>query len=224
MINLVYITKKFDNKIIFQDINLEISIGEVIGIVAPNGYGKTVLLDIITRKIIPDKGRILEKYNSNTRVFYDVQKDTFPEKWTVKDLVDFYASVYAIKIDKNQLDGLLNRYSLLEFKKKYATKLSGGQQRKLMMVIINLVSPDLLIMDEPTAGVDTRSCALFRQDLGKLKKSVTTIVLTSHNLEDMAHVCTRVVFIGNNQIAIDCNEINLDGIKSRYDSLYQEEL
>lgn len=224
MINLVNISKSFKDKTIFEDLNLQINDGEAIGIIAPNGFGKTVLLDILTNKIHPDKGQVQENDMKKESVFYSTQRDAFPEFWTIKDLVNFYLRVYGEKLNDTKFDKYLRRYSLLEYKNKFVTKLSGGQQRKVLMIVTNLVEPKVLIMDEPTAGVDSRSTHYFREDLARLNANGTTIILTSHNFEDITEICNRIVFIKDWTIKLECEELELTRLNSKYDTLYQEEI
>lgn len=215
MIELKNISKSFNGKKVLSNLNLKINDGESIGIVAPNGYGKTVLLEILVKKLLPDNGRI-NSTNSNS-IFYQMQSDHYPENLLVKELIGFYIKVNKKSIQSQYIKRYLERYGLSKLLTKKVNQLSGGQKRKLGIVIALLINPSLIIMDEPSAGIDHKCLVLFREDL---KMNVSTKLVTSHNTNDLLEITDRLCFLNNGRIEKILTKEKYSNFQAIYNSIY----
>lgn len=190
-------------------VSFDIEKGEVFGLLGPNGAGKTTLISTIVT---------LEKLTQG-QIFvdgYDVKKQErkvksligfMPQEliihgyFTVKEVVKFYSGFCGVKPDEERIDYLLHKLSLWDKKDAKVRSLSGGMKRRLLMVKALVHSPNLLILDEPTAGVDLDLREAIWSFVGELKKEGMSILFTTHYLEEAEKLCDRVAFIHRGKLA-----------------------
>ncbi len=210
----VYRTQgKQGEKIALHGINLEIKKGEFVGILGPNGAGKTTIINCIVGVTDPTSGTI--------KVFgHDVVADYKPARQKigissqefnidffakVEDVLYYQAGFFGIVGDerKQRMEEMLNVFHLQEHRTKGFNFLSGGLKRRTVVAKALIHNPDLIILDEPTAGVDVET----RQDIWKylkeLHKNGKTIILTSHYLEEIEEMCERVIIIKGGNVLYD---------------------
>lgn len=221
MISVESISKKFGDKQVLNDLSFVVNDNESIGIVAPNGSGKTVILEMLIGKLRSEKGKIFLPQDIKKNIFYQPQKDCFPENMLVRETVDFYLRIYKKKINRKDIEFYLDRYNISDLRNKRVTKLSGGQQRKLSMVLALILQPKVLILDEPTAGVDLKSIRLFRHDLTRINNSIK--ILTSHNSEDLQEITDRMLFLKNGKIQKEIVNNEYKKFDEIYNAMYLEE-
>lgn len=208
-----------------RGINFEVNAGELFGFIGPDGAGKTTLIRILTSLIIPDKGTaevlgydVVKQYKKiRTLVGYMPGRFSLYQDLSVEENLKFFATIFGTTLEENY-NLIKNIYIYLEpFKKRKAGKLSGGMKQKLALCCALIHNPDLLILDEPTTGVDPVSRDEFWEMLGSLKtEGITTVVSTPYMNE--AKLCDRVALIQKGRILDIDNPSEL--IKRNYKKMY----
>ncbi|ADG71088.1 ABC transporter ATP-binding protein [Brachyspira murdochii] len=193
------IEKKFNKNTILKKIDFDINKGEVTALVGPNGSGKTTLINILLGILKADKGKLkinIDNYKKHIGV--QLQSTPFFEGYTVRDNILMFSALYDIKITDEEINNMLNKYSLNA--KTLAIKLSGGEQKKLAIMIATMQNPDLLIFDEPTASLDPRERYNVKNMIKELAYNNKTILFTSHDLEEVEDIADRIVFLYKGEI------------------------
>lgn len=199
LISAKNIEKKFNKNIILKDVSLDINKGEVIALVGPNGSGKTTLINILLGILKADSGELkinIEDYKKH--IGLQLQSTPFFEGYNVKDNILMFSALYDIKMSDEEIESILNKYNLNP--KTPAIKLSGGEQKKLAIMIATMQNPDLLIFDEPTASLDPRERYNIKNMILELAKNNKTILFTSHDLEEVEDIASKIVFLYKGEI------------------------
>ena len=209
-ITIKNLIKKYPNVTAVNGINLEINEGEFFGLLGPNGAGKSTLINILTGLCNKTSGDVL-LFGKN--VIHDYQEaraliGLVPQEFNfdifekVYNILDFNAGYFGIpaKERKKRIKKVLRDLGLYEKRNVPAQHLSGGMKRKLMIARALLHQPKILILDEPTAGVDVETRKLMWEYLRKLNKQGTTILLTTHYLEEAEALCGRIAIINKGKI------------------------
>ena len=204
------LTKSYNDVPALQGINIDISKGEFFGLLGPNGAGKTTTINILTGLVFKDKGTCLV-FNQDivadyryTRSKIGIAAQELSVDWffTIEKLLYFQAGYYGLstKSAKNKVDELLNRLGLDKKRNSRLRQLSGGMKRRFQIAKALVHDPDILILDEPTAGVDVE----LRHDLWKYLKDLhndgKTILLTTHYIEEAELLCENVAIIDEGKI------------------------
>ncbi len=205
-----------------QGINLTIMPGQFVGLLGPNGAGKTTLVEMIEGIQQPDKGEILimgKKWDGNENelrklIGLSLQETYFIDKLTVWETFMLFSSFY--KLGKERAAEIMNLTGLEEKKKSYVVHLSGGQRQRLALGISLLNKPKILLLDEPTTGLDPNARREVWQILRKLKEfSGTSLILTTHYLEEAEQLCEYIIIIDHGKIL---REGNRESILNESDS------
>ncbi len=216
--------KKTSNVNALNNINLEVKQGEIFGLLGPNGAGKTTFLSILAGTVIKTNGKVnvwgfdLDKNPRQVRasigiVPQEVNLDAF---FSPKKLLDLQAGLYGVK--KNQIitETILKLVSLDEQANSYSRNLSGGMKRRLLIAKAMVHQPPILILDEPTAGVDVELRKNLWDNVKELNKIGVTIILTTHYLFEAQEMCDRIAIINKgNLVALDTTDKLLDRIKTK---------
>ncbi|MGI6259193.1 MAG: ABC transporter ATP-binding protein [Anaerolineaceae bacterium] len=205
--------KSYGKTQVLFDLNLDVKNGECLGVVGGNGAGKTTLLECIEGIRAWQKGDILidgltiENDSKHLRKILGVQlqSSSLPAEIKVKEAVELFAVEHNVRVDERLYDELDVR-QLLD--KQYG-KLSTGQKRRLHLLLAVLHDPKILILDEPTAGLDVNSKHLLYTKINELKEKGKTILLTSHDMYEVENLCDRVVFIDKGRISKELSEESL---------------
>jgi len=207
MIEVSEVKKHFKNVKAVDGINLEIKKGEFVALLGPNGAGKTTLVEMIEGIQLPDSGNITisgQTWQKNEKDLHKIvgislQETRFFEKITVYETLRLFASFYHLK--SQRIDEVLKLINLEEKKESWVVNLSGGQRQRLALGISILNSPQVLLLDEPTTGLDPTARREVWDILNKLKKELnTTLILTTHYMEEAAYLCERIVIMDNGKI------------------------
>ncbi|MBU1976268.1 MAG: ABC transporter ATP-binding protein [Nanoarchaeota archaeon] len=211
------VSKSFGSKTVLSNINLDIYAGEVLGVIGSSGSGKTTLLNTIIGFLKPEKGDVLFRQahllKSGTGSGYDSvyrkkflvkqtygfasQLPSFYKKLSVKENLDYFGTLY----DLSKTAIVQNRNTLLKLmdlnlaENTLAENLSGGMERRLDIACAMMHDPDVLILDEPTADLDPLLKNHIWQLLRSINKKGTTVLVSSHHLQDMEKLCTRVALL-----------------------------
>ena len=208
------ITKKFNNFTAVDNISFSIKCGEIFGFLGPNGAGKTTTIKMLTTLLNPTEGKIrifgvdLSKnpLELKKRMGYMPDVPGFYDEMKASDIMNFYAEFYKIPKLKRQekIDNLLKMMDLNGFKNKKVKTFSRGMKQKLGFATALLNDPEILILDEPTIGLDPGTIRFFRKSIESLNKKGVTIFLSSHILSEVQAVCTKVGIINKGKIiAVD---------------------
>ncbi len=196
------ISKKFGNTQALKDISFEVSEGEIFGFIGPDGAGKTTLFRIIATLLIPDKGNMKVMGLDSVSGYRELRKNigympgrfSLYQDLSVEENLNFYATVFGTTVKENY-DLIADIYSHIEpFRKRQAGKLSGGMKQKLALSCALIHKPGLLILDEPTTGVDAVSRVEFWGMLRKLRQHNITIIVSTPYMDE-AMKCDRVALI-----------------------------
>jgi len=221
VISLKNISEIYDNKIrALDNVSLEVKAGETIGLLGPNGAGKTTLMRIIAGQLQPSSGegivlgknlRELLRSEERFKLSYVPQENIFWPNLSVEENLWMMGAMY--KIPKRELRDrikkLLEEYELWEVRKRLARKLSGGMQKRLSIVMGLINDPEILILDEPTTGLDPAMRASVIGLLEKLNSLGKTILISSHIVEDIERLCERVVIMDRGRIIADAPPMEL---------------
>lgn len=205
------VSKAFGTTKALTDISFTINESEIFGFIGPDGAGKTTLFRIITTLLLPDKGTMSVLGLNSVKNYKELRKNigympgrfSLYQDLSVEENLNFYATVFGTIVEENY-DLISEIYSHIEpFKKRLAGQLSGGMKQKLALSCALIHKPKLLVLDEPTTGVDAVSRSEFWDMLGKLRKYNITIIVSTPYMDE-AMRCDRVALIQNGAIlAID---------------------
>ena len=220
----IYSTKSSNKIIALNNLNLEVKEGEIFGLLGPNGAGKTTFLNILAGTVIKNSGSVnvwgydLDQNPRQVRssigiVPQEVNLDPF---FNPKSLLELQAGLYGIPKKDRITDIILKLVSLEKQANSYARSLSGGMKRRLLIAKAMVHRPPILVLDEPTAGVDVQ----LRRDLWNNMKAVNkqgvTIILTTHLMYEAEEMCNKIAIINKgNLIKLDTTENLLDSIKTK---------
>lgn len=204
MANLIearQLVKRYGNRTTVKGVSLNVAPGEVVAVIGPNGAGKSTTLEMIVGLRQPDGGTV-EYWTADPRRELGVQLQTtpfFPGLTAIENL-HLFAAFYGVKLTNQEAADLLARCKLAEAAKTEASRLSGGQQKRLAIAVTLVHKPRLLLLDEPTAALDPRSRHEIRQMIRQLAERGTAILFTSHDMEEVGKLADRVVLIVAGQV------------------------
>ncbi len=220
----IYSKKSSGRIIALNNLNLEVKVGEIFGLLGPNGAGKTTFLNILAGMVIKDSGRVsvwehdLDKEPRQVRasigiVPQEVNLDAF---FSPKQLLELQAGLYGVPKRDRITNTILKMVSLENQANAYARSLSGGMKRRLLIAKAMVHRPPILVLDEPTAGVDVRLRQNLWNNVKALNKQGVTIILTTHLMYEAEEMCNRIAIINKgNLIKVDTTNNLLDSIKTK---------
>jgi ABC-2 type transport system ATP-binding protein len=196
------VTKKFDARTVVNDIAMQVRPGEIYGFLGPNGSGKTTFLRMLCGLLKPDAGSghclgldfRRESGEIKKRVGYMTQKFSFYEDLSIEENLDFIARLYLLPQRKAAVQKSLERLGMVERRKQLAGTLSGGWKQRLALAACLIHEPQLLLLDEPTAGVDPKARRDFWEEIHKLAASGLTFLITTHYMDEASR-CNRLAYI-----------------------------
>ena len=206
-IELTNIVKKYKDKTVVNNINLNIKEGELFSLLGTNGAGKTTTIKMISTLIKQNSGTIkvlgydtIKDYKIiRNKINVSPQETAVAMNLTVYENLDFMANVYQIENKKDKIDNLIKTFKLEEVLKQKAKTLSGGYMRKLSIAISLINDPKILFLDEPTLGLDVLSRKELWNTINTLKGKIT-IILTTHYIEEAESLSDRVAIMNKGNI------------------------
>ena len=222
----IYSKKNSANKSILalNKLNLEVKSGEIFGLLGPNGAGKTTFINILGGTVMKTSGKVnLWGFDLDTNprqvrasigiVPQEVNLDAF---FSPKKLLELQAGLYGVKKEDRITDLILKMVSLEKEADSYARSLSGGMKRRLLIAKAMVHQPPILVLDEPTAGVDVELRKNLWKNVTELNSLGVTIILTTHNLNEAQEMCNRIAIINKgNLVALDTTEKLLERIDTK---------
>ena len=218
-------SQKSSNQIkALNNLNLEVKEGEIFGLLGPNGAGKTTFLNILAGTVIKNSGTVnvwgydLDKNPRQVRssigiVPQEVNLDPF---FSPKNLLELQAGLYGIPKKDRVTDFILKLVSLEKQANSYARSLSGGMRRRLLIAKAMVHRPPILVLDEPTAGVDVQLRQNLWDNVKELNKQGVTIILTTHLMYEAEEMCNKIAILNKgNLVTLDTTDNLLDRIKTK---------
>jgi Cu-processing system ATP-binding protein len=224
MIRIQHLNKSFDKLDVLKDVSLEIPRGAITAILGPNASGKSTLIKCILGLVNPDSGKILVddepiagRWHYRSKIGYMPQIARFPENLTVDEL---FAMLRDLREGQDDVDiELFARYELGTMGHKRLGQLSGGTRQKTLAAIAMLFAPKILILDEPTVGLDPLATTAFKDKLRKERAAGRTILLSSHLVNEVEELADNIVYLQDGRPFFDgtIEEIKRSTAESRLD-------
>ncbi len=200
MIEIKNIHKNFGKLNVLNDINLSFNSGECIALIGPNGCGKTTLIKSILGMVIPKTGTITVKgqladksFEYRKHIGYMPQIGRYPDNMTIGQIIEMIKEIR--KSDTALDEDLVKQFHLTKMFSKRMRTLSGGTTQKVSATLAFLFNPDILILDEPTAGLDPLASEILKEKIIEEKKKGKLILITSHLLSELDDLVTQIVFM-----------------------------
>jgi ABC-2 type transport system ATP-binding protein len=191
-----------------DDIDLQIMRGEIFGLLGPNGAGKTSTLSAIEGLVMPLSGTVLlegvdirrHPLQAKAKLGVQLQATSFQSELTIRQIARLYAGLYGVELSDRGLNEGLQHSGLGDEANKPFKQLSGGQQQRLSLYIALIHEPVLLLLDEPTAGLDPQSRRQLWSRIERIRAAGGSILLTTHSMEEAQAVCGRVAIIDHGKL------------------------
>lgn len=219
MFEVENIKKSFKTKEVLKGVSFSISEGDKVALLGNNGAGKSTLLKIIAGQLAANSGEIRTSLDFQTEIGMMPQGDILIDDLTVSDLV--YLKSKMNQIDNINVDEALDMVELRDFKNHYVSGLSGGQKRRLSLLLTILNSPKLIFLDEPTTGMDLESVDNFWKLLEK--QNFTSVVVT-HDFNQIDHFFTKVLILKDGRIAANESVEEIHKAGKTIEQFYREKV
>lgn len=201
--SISHVCKSFDDKLVLSDINLELKEAEVLSVLGPNGAGKTTLINTMLGRLSLDSGDINlfghapGSMNVKRQTGAMLQVSGLPDMSTIKEHITLFQSYYAHPMDYEQVMAFCG---LKDIENQYSKTLSGGQKQRLLFALAICGNPKLLFLDEPTVGMDITARKSLWEAIETLKSQGTSILLTTHYLEEADQLSDRIVMLNKGKV------------------------
>ena len=195
-----------------KNVSFDVKAGEIFGFLGPNGAGKTSTLSAVEGLVKPRSGTItVAGFDTRTKPLYakanmgvQLQATSFQPELTLSEIIKLYAGIYCVDLTKEKLQNILHDIKLEGSATKKFKELSGGQQQRVSLVIATIHDPVLVLMDEPTTGLDPQARRQLWERIEAMRDKGHGILLTTHSMEEAEAVCDRIAIIDHgNVIEID---------------------
>jgi ABC-2 type transport system ATP-binding protein len=214
IVDIRHLTKIYKGRLepAVDNLSLEVFKGEIFGLLGPNGAGKTTTISVLCGLLKPTSGTIkingfdLDHELANIKKIIGVisQDIALYDKLTAYENLYYFGRLFSINKKElySRIDALLHRMGLYKYKNEKIKNFSGGMKRRINLLAGVLHDPKLLFLDEPSTGCDVQSRNVIREYLSELKESGTTLIYTSHQMDDVEKLCTRIAIIDYGRIII----------------------
>ena len=209
IIDVTALHKSFGEHVAVRDLDLQVTRGEVFGFLGPNGSGKTTTIRMLCGLLIPDAGRgtclgydlLKEPRKIKQHVGYMTQKYSFYTDLSVEENLDFIARVYGLQSRKKHIERVIDNMNLRERRNQLTGELSGGWKQRVALAACLLHQPKLLLLDEPTAGIDPIARREFWDVIHTLSEQGITTLMSTHYMDE-AERCTRLAYLAYGDLMI----------------------
>ena len=217
-----HIVKSYADKVVVNDLSFSVAQGEIFGLIGPNGAGKTTTIRMLMDIIKPDSGDVTilgEKLSeaSKNRLGYLPEERGLYRKLTVIDSIIYLASLKGMdrRSAEEKADELLNQTGMLPHKRKKIEELSRGMGQIIQFIVTIIHDPELVVLDEPFAGLDPVNTELLKRMLADLRNQGKAVILSTHQMNEVEELCDRILMINDGRAVLYGN---LTEIKSKYRS------
>lgn len=191
-----------------KNIFFEVFTGEIFGLLGPNGAGKTSTLSAVEGLLKPQSGSISiagfktseKPLHAKANMGVQLQSTSFQPELTVEEIIKLYAGIYCVDLPKEKLNNILQEIKLEGAANKKFKELSGGQQQRVSLVIATIHNPVLVLMDEPTTGLDPQSRRQLWERIEGMRSKGHGILLTTHSMEEAEAVCDRIAIMDHGKV------------------------
>jgi len=202
VIDVTGVTKRFGSKTVVENVGLQVKRGEIYGFLGPNGSGKTTFIRMLCGLLTPDGGTgtclgydlLTQQAEIKRHVGYMTQKFSYYEDLSIRENLDFIARLYDVPDRAKAVQQSLDRLGLANRSHQLAGQLSGGWKQRLALAACLIHSPQLLLLDEPTAGVDPKARREFWDEIHRLAAEGLTVLITTHYMDE-AERCHRLAYL-----------------------------
>ncbi|MCK4258455.1 MAG: ABC transporter ATP-binding protein [Halanaerobiales bacterium] len=206
MIKVQNVVKHYGKVEAVKGVSFTVEKGEIFGFLGSNGAGKTTTIRMMIGLLKPTSGEIFINGKNvatdakaiHKKIGIVFEDPNFYERLSIEDNLYFYADLH--QVSKEKVDELIDSFQLSEKRKTPMKKLSKGQKQRMTIIRSILHQPEILFLDEPTSGLDPTSSKIIRDQIRKLNEMGTTIILTTHYMEEADQLCNRIIFINQGQI------------------------
>ena len=220
-LQIINLTKKFGEQTALNTINIEINNNEIIGLLGPNGAGKSTLMKSIVGALKIDEGQIIfngkdirdNEIEAKKNIGFLPENNPLYGEMYVKEYLSFVADIH--QVSKQRIDEVIELVGITPEKSKKISQLSKGYQQRVGLAQAILHAPDLLILDEPTNGLDPNQIIEIRNVIKEIGKE-KTVILSTHIMQEVEALCSRVILIHQGNIIQDSN---IEEFKGKYSSL-----
>jgi len=210
-IEIKNLNKEYNNILVVKNINFTINKGSIVGLLGPNGCGKTTTIGMMLGLIKPTSGTVfinglnIENENNRTKILEKVNFISpyveLPKKLTVEENLKVYGKLYGVNNLQDKISDLMKQLNLFELKKRKTGELSSGQKNRVSLAKALINEPEILFLDEPTASLDPDVGDYIRTYLENFaSKKDTTILLASHNMNEVERLCNEIMMMKNGKI------------------------
>ena len=196
--DISHVNKSFGAQQVLRDVTLSIPSGQVVGLLGPNGAGKSTLMKILIGLWKADSGSVTKPQ----RIGYLPENNPLYEDMYVSEYLQFMASISGITDWKSEIEALIERVGLTPERHKHIRELSKGYRQRVGLAQAMIGEPDLLLLDEPTTGLDPNQLVEIRSLIRELGKE-RTVILSTHIMQEVREMCDRVVILDHGQIKAD---------------------
>jgi ABC-type multidrug transport system ATPase subunit len=202
VIDLINVTKRFQSLVAIRNVSLNIPKGEVLGILGPNGAGKTTLFKLIAGLLYPDSGQVRASTSRWPSIGYKPERLLFPNHLTVRRYLELVAAIGNLDRRRSReiVDNSLSQVGLTDAAEKRIKECSKGMRQRLGLAQTLIGDPPLMLLDEPSNGLDPAGQADICQQIKNLRRAGKTIVLASHQLLEVTQVCTHLVIMNQGTV------------------------
>lgn len=214
------VTKRFEDTLVVNNLSFRVSGGETFGLLGPNGAGKTTMMRMIMNILVPDEGEILFNGNERRKIknlhfgYLPEERGLYPRA-RVLDLLIYFGTLNNLSHRKAEVEAIryLDRLGMVEFTDSRINQLSKGMQQKIQFIAAFLHDPDILILDEPFAGLDPINQVVLREILEEYRKNKKILIISTHQMEQAERLCDHICLINQARVILDGS---LPEIKKRY--------
>ena len=234
MLEVKNVLKRYDDLVALDNLSLDIKKGEVYGLLGPNGSGKTTLINCILSLSKFEKGDIkifdqpmsVDRYDLKAKIGYVPQEIAVFDELSVYDNIDFFCGLYIQDkaTRKQYVEEAIEFVGLNDFRKFVPKKLSGGLKRRLNLACGLAHKPELLILDEPTVAVDPQSRNAILEGIMDLNKKGMTVIYTSHYMDEVEQICTRISIIDKGKLLATGDKYELKKLVGLTDTLILKDI
>jgi ABC-2 type transport system ATP-binding protein len=214
VLTVTNLRKSYQTKHAVDDISFHVGKKEIVGLLGPNGAGKTTTINMVLGILTPTAGEVeiqdtnllKDRTRALQRTNFAAVYSPLPGNLTVAQNLRYFGHIYSVKNLHQRIEELLEEYDLTHFRKTKCGLLSSGEQTRVSLAKAMLNSPDLLLLDEPTASLDPSTAKDIRARIKKfVKTSESGVLWTSHNMSEVEEVCDRVLFMSKGKILMEGN-------------------
>ena len=212
VLSLNKINKQIKDKIILKDISLTLEEGEILGLLGPNGAGKTSMMKIISGLSRANSGKLdilgidadKERAKIKSQLGFVMQDNNMEREFSVNEALLYYVRLYKVKNYKYEVEKIISQFEMNTWQDRKIEKLSGGMARKAMIARALLVKPKILLLDEPSVGLDPDVRYDIWQEIKKLKNMGISVIITTHYMEEAEYLCDKIAILKQGELlAID---------------------